>query len=107
MCLCGAGHRGWEDNLCRAEIAKRSALVKTGGTTPLPAPIKSILGHSEEPKKTVTVTKQAKASVTVTNRMAALRKRKAVEGMLQVTVWTHPDDIAAIKEHAKELAAKR
>lgn len=114
-CKCGLGHRGWEENLCRIELFKRQESAKTVVTTALPAKIKTILERPDKPKKPVTVTKQAKASVTVTpkpvtvtNRMATLRKRKAAQGLIESHgIWTHPDDMAAIKKYAKELADKR
>lgn len=114
MCRCGLEHRGWEDNLCRIELFKRSQASKTVVTT-APAPkIKAVLNDPSEPEKPVTVTKKAKASVTVTpkpvtvtSRMAELRKRKAADGVIQVSVWAHVDDMAAIKDYAKSLAVNR
>jgi len=101
MCKCGLNHRGWETNLCRIELAKNTH-------TNVPALLKqTLLSDPSGSKKPVTVTKQAKASVTVTNRMAELRKRKAATGITQAVVWAHVDDHAAIKKYATELADKR
>jgi hypothetical protein len=50
--------------------------------------------------KTVTVTQD---DVTVTSRMAELRKRKAKQGLIALTVWAHPDNHEKIKDFAKSL----
>lgn len=107
MCKCGLNHRGWETNLCRVELFKRTAIQKQAATTTPTTKIKAILSRSGKPENTVTVTKQEKASVTVTNRMAELRKRKAEKGMVQVAVWIHFEDVAVLKEYVKELDASR
>jgi len=41
------------------------------------------------------------------NRMAALRQRREAEGLKRLDLWAHPDDHAAIKAAAAEIAAKR
>lgn len=112
MCKCGLGHRGWEDNLCRIEIFKRAEASKTVVTTAPAAKIKTIPSGPRGSKKAVTVTKQAKASVTVTtkpvtvtSRMAELRKRKAADGLVQVMVWTKPENVAKIKDFANALSS--
>ena len=42
-----------------------------------------------------------------TERMAALRKRRQVEGLTRMELWVHPDDHAAVKEAAEKLQRKR
>ncbi len=42
-----------------------------------------------------------------TERMAALRKRRQVEGLTRLELWVHPDDHSAIKETAAKLQRKR
>lgn len=49
----------------------------------------------------VTVTPKAIKPVTVTSRMAEMRKRKAEAGLIALTIWAHPDNHAKIKDFAK------
>ena len=44
---------------------------------------------------------------TATNRMAALRQRRADEGLKRLELYAHTDDHAAIKAAAAKIAAKR
>lgn len=91
QCKCGMGHRGWEQpQKCNIELSRRA---REG---------------AQVAAKPVTVTVKAKDSVTVTpSRMAELRKRKAAQGLIAITVWAHPDDHQAIKAHAQQLAGAR
>lgn len=101
MCRCGLNHRGYEVQLCRIELAKRAHAAV------LPKKIEAALEAPDKPEKAVTVTKPKKTAVTVTNRMAETRRRKAASGLIQVSVWAHPDDAQAIKELAKRLNEQR
>ena len=48
------------------------------------------------------------AAKTTAERVAALRKRRADAGAMEVRgIFAHLDDHAAIKEHAAKLARKR
>jgi len=40
-------------------------------------------------------------------RVAALRKRRLIEGLARLELWAHPDDHEAIKEAAAKLQRKR
>jgi hypothetical protein len=42
-----------------------------------------------------------------TERMAALRKRRQVEGLTRLELWAHPGDHEAVKEAAAKLQRKR
>ncbi len=101
MCRCGLNHRGYEVQLCRIELAKRAH------TEALPKKIEAVAALPGKPEKDVTVTKAKEKAVTVTNRMAETRKRKAASGLIQVSVWAHPDDAQAVKELAKRLNEQR
>lgn len=52
--------------------------------------------------------KKIKATTTSTSRVAALRQRRAEQGLGEVRgAWAHPDDHALIKQYAARLSAKR
>jgi hypothetical protein len=110
-CTCGLGHRGWEKNLCRIELFKRAEAAKQVVTTAPVPKIKTILDVSNA---TVSVKKHKNKPVTTnkevtTNaeRQTVLRKKRAAQGLIQWTLWSHPDDMAAIKKLAKELDGNR
>lgn len=44
---------------------------------------------------------------TVTERVAALRKRRQEQGLVRLDVYAHPEDHALIKKLVKALAAAR
>ena len=45
---------------------------------------------------------------TAAERQQALRLRRTEAGLKQIrNLWAHPDDEAAIREHAEKLARKR
>lgn len=101
MCKCGLNHRGYEVHLCRIELSKR------GGALLSPAPKQTILS---DPGGSVSKEKAQSKPVArnSTTRVAELRKRKAATGLIEVRgIWTHPDDVAAIKKYAKELDGNR
>jgi len=101
---CGLDHPGTQ----HCTVARR--LAESAGTAAPTPKIKTIVGDPSEMKKAVTVTKQTKKAtvtvtptVTVTNRMTALRARKAADGLVALTVWAHPDNHKAIKDFASGL----
>lgn len=47
------------------------------------------------------------AAKTTAERVAALRAAREAKGLKRLELYAHPDDHAAIKEHAAELARKR
>lgn len=52
--------------------------------------------------------KKIKATATSTSRVAALRKRRAEQGLAEVrSAWAHPDDHLLVKQYAARLTAKR
>ena len=44
---------------------------------------------------------------TTAERMAELRERRKVKGLQELRIWTHPENIPSIKEHARKLERKR
>ena len=50
-----------------------------------------------------TLRRQARA----TKRVAALRQRRAAQGLVRLELYVHPDDQAAVKTLAKLLAQNR
>ena len=45
---------------------------------------------------------------TPAQRVAASKARKRAAGLVEVrSLWAHPDDVDAIRQHARDLAAKR
>lgn len=79
MCKCGLGHRGWESNLCRIELAKR------GDTMLSPSQIKPLLtdrSGSVSTKKakskpvSANTNKPSKPVSTNATRQAALKSRR-------------------------------
>ncbi len=44
---------------------------------------------------------------TTAERVAALRAARDAQGLKRLELYAHPDDHAAIKEHAAKLAVKR
>lgn len=47
------------------------------------------------------------AAKTPAQRQAELKARRIAAGLVRVCVWLHPDDAAALREHAAKLAKRR
>lgn len=111
---CGLEHPGTQ----QCSVARR--LAELAGTAAPATQIKTIVGDPSEPVLSQKAKKQAitgnvsgnalKQSIGVSGnakRQAALKSRRAGNGLMRVEIWTHPDDMAAIKDYAKGLADKR
>lgn len=110
MCKCGLNHRGWEGNLCRIELAKK------GGALLSPIPKQTLLCDpgdlvlAKKPKNKPVSTNGGNPSKPVSTnatRQAAFKNKKIAAGVLLLKIWSHPDDMAAIKKYAKELDGNR
>jgi hypothetical protein len=47
------------------------------------------------------------AKITATARVAALRQRRAEQGLVRLDLYVHPDDHAAVKAVAQALTQRR
>ena len=53
-------------------------------------------------------TQQHAGPLTNAQRQANLRRERDAAGLIEVrNLWAHPDDVDAIRQHARDLANKR
>jgi hypothetical protein len=56
----------------------------------------------------MTADKLTETRATTADRQRKLRQKRDAAGLVEVrNLWAHPDDVDAIRQHARDLASKR